>query len=857
MAFCVQAISQVVTKDTLALNAKDTVSVSVDSLSLSKTAKGKVMLDGKIDYASADSLSFDIRKKMAYMYGNAMIKYQDIKLNAAEIIIDFNKSIVYANAATDSAGKTIGIPDFTQGTLNFKSNSLSYNFNTKKGLIKNVVTQEGGGYLHATVIKKLNDNVSETGPGMFTTCDLDHPHFAIKYSRAKVIPGDKIVTGPAYLSIEDVPLPLVLPFGLFPNKKGRSSGIKMPTWGEMTNQGFYLMDGGYYFGLSDHFDLLMVGDIYSRGSWALKPSVNYKKRYKYSGNFSLKYANNVLGVQGTPSYSKSKDFFITWSHRQDPKARPNGIFSAMVQAGSRKFNKYNSPNSVNDYLTNTFSSSISYNMRLGDFANLSTSASHSQNTSTGDVTITLPTVEVGFNRYYPFKRKIQSGNPAWYESISITYSMNLKNQITEKDSLLFKPESMHKFISGVKHTIPLSGSFKLFKYFTWSHSINYTENWFPRTIRKTWINEQTIVNGDTLAPHVQVDTIRGIRAAREYNYSSSIGTTVYGMLHFKHGPVRAIRHVVKPSVNFGYRPDFGRAQLGYYKTVQTDTLGNTQTYSIFQDGTYLNAFTSPPGRGRSGTIGFSLNNNLEMKVKSKSDTVTGEQKIMLIDNMLISSSYDLVKDSMRLSPVSVSARTTLFKKINITYSGSFSPYATNSKGIYYNKYQWDVNKKLLNFMNSAWNLSVGYDIKPKQKKADKPTPASATEAEMSEIKNNPDEFIDWDNPWNVHLDYTFNYNCLSLTTGKRQKTIVQTLNVSGDLSVTDKWKITARTGYDFKNKDFSYTSFSVYRNLHCWEMRFNWIPYGFQKSWNFQINVKSSVLQDLKLTKKKDFRDNL
>ena len=306
MASFGHAIAQALLHDTIVNNAPDTISVSrdsssikrdsitvtIDSTALSKPAKKKVILEGKIDYASADSISFDIRKKMAYMYGNAIIKYQDIKLIAAVITIDFNRSIVYATAITDSAGKSIGIPDFTQGSLNFKSNSLSYNFNTKKGLIKNVVTEEGGGYLHASVIKKLDNNVSVTGPGMYTTCDLEHPHFAIKYTRAKVIPGDKIITGPAYLIIEDVPLPLVLPFGLFPNKKGRSSGIIMPTWGEMTNLGFYLSNGGYYFGLSDHFDLKLVGDIYSRGSWAVKPVVNYIKRYKYTGYFNLNYATN-------------------------------------------------------------------------------------------------------------------------------------------------------------------------------------------------------------------------------------------------------------------------------------------------------------------------------------------------------------------------------------------------------------------------------------------------------------------------------------------------------------------------------------------------------------------------------------
>lgn len=850
------AFAQSTKPDSTAVNVPDTLLVSKDTIPASGKTGKKVMLDGKIDYLAADSISFDIKNKMAYMYGNASIKYQDINLNAAVIIIDFNKSMVTANALNDSTGKPYGIPEFTQGTLHFKSNTLSYNFNTKKGLIKDVITEEGGGFLHAEVIKKLDNNVSETGNGMFTTCDLDHPHFAIKYSRAMVMPGDKIVTGPAYLSIEDIPLPLVLPFGLFPNKKGRSSGIKMPTWGEMAKLGFYLMDGGYYFGISDHFDLLLAGDIYSRGSWALKPNVNYKKRYKYSGSFSIKYATNVLGVKGTPDYSKKKDFFITWSHRQDPKARPNGIFSASVQAGTSKYNSYN-PTSVNDYLTNSFSSSISYDMRIGQNANLTMSARHHQVTSTRDVTITLPEVSFGFNRFYPFKRKVQTGKPRWYEVISVTYNMNMSNQITAKDSVLFEPEALKKFVSGVKHTIPVSGSFKVFKYFNWSHSINYNERWYPKTISKTWIDHETIVNGDTLTPHVQVDTISGIKAARDYSYSSSLSTTVYGMMQFKKGPVTAIRHVVRPSVGFSYQPDFGRAQLGYYKTVQVDTLGNIQKYSIFSDGTYLRALYGIPGTGKSGAINFSLNNNLEMKVRSKKDTLTGTKKVMLIDNLSLSTSYDLARDSLKWSNLGISARTTLFKKIQINYTSSFSPYAVNAKGIPYNKYEWEVSHKVFRFVNASWNLSVGYDLKSKSSETKQLPPANATEAELEEIQANPEQYIDWDNPWNIHVDYNFRYNSISLVTGERQRKLVQTFNMSGDISVTEKWKFTARTGYDFEHKEFSFTQFSVYRNLHCWEMRFNWIPYGFQKSWNFQINVKSSVLQDLKLTKKKDFRDNL
>ena len=854
LAASLKANAWLTVPDTLAHNAKDTLIVLPDTVHPKTPGKNKVVLEAKINYSSADSVSFDISHKMAYMYGNASIAYQDIKLKAAVIIIDFNKNIVTANAATDSTGKSTGIPDFTQGELNFKSNTLSYNFTTKKGLIRDVITQEGGGYLHAKVIKKLDNNVSETSKGMFTTCDLDEPHFAIKYSRAKVMPGDKIITGPAYLSIEGIPLPLALPFGLFPNKKGRSSGLIIPKYGEAANRGFYLEDGGYYFGLSDYFDLKLTGDIYSRGSWALKPAVTYKKRYKYTGNFSLQYATNILGVKGTVGYQKNKDFFITWSHQQDPKARPNGKFTASVQAGSSKFNSYNAT-TVNNYLTNSFSSSVSYDMRIGNNANLTTSARHYQNTSTRDVTITLPEVSFGINRLYPFKRKVQTGKSSWYESISVTYNMNLRNEINTKDSLLFKAGALDKFISGAKHTIPISGSFKILKYFTWTHGISLTDYWYSKTINKTWIGDSSLVNGVKVGPHVQVDTLPGFREAHDYSYNSSISTTIYGMKTFKHGPIKAIRHVMRPSVGFSYMPDFGRLSLGYYKMVQVDTAGTMQKYSIFTD-TYLRSLYGAPSTGKSGSLNFSLSNNLEMKVKSEKDTVTGVKKVMLIDNLSFGGSYNMAVDTLRWSDISISGRTTLFKKMSINYSSSWSPYAMDANGNRYNKYEWDVAHKLLRFKNSSWSTSLSYDLSSSKKTKKKAPPAGTTSSEMEEIRTNPEQFIDWDNPWNFRIDYNFSYNSVSLLTGKRQNKVIQTFRVSGDLSITQKWKITAQSGYDFESKGISYTSMSVYRDLHCWEMRFNWIPFGTIKSWNFEIKVKSSVLQDLKLTKKKDFRDN-
>ncbi|MEI6060944.1 MAG: putative LPS assembly protein LptD [Bacteroidota bacterium] len=863
------------TPDSLKVNELNPVIVSADTVR-GEEKTNKFMLSAKIDYASADSLSMDLKKKMAWMYGNASIEYQDIRLKAPVIVIDFDKNTIHAYETKDSLGNSLGTPEFKQGSLTFKSKEIAYNFTTRKGLIQNVITKEGEGYLHGTVIKKMNDSVTNVGRGEYTTCDLDeNPHFSLKYTRAKVISGNKIITGPAYISVEGVPLPLALPFGIFPNKKGRSSGLIIPKYGEATNRGFYLEDGGYYFGLSDYFDLKLTGDIFSRGSWALKPQMSYKKRYKYSGTFSLKYAINILGTKGQSDYQRNRDFFVNWSHRQDPKARPNSVFSASVQAGSSSFNKYN-PATVNDYLSNTFSSSVSYDLRLGNWGNLTTSARHSQNTTTKQVSLSLPDISFGINRIYPFKKKTPTGKPAWYEKINVTYSMNMRNELNTYDSLVFKPDVGKRFTNGIQHTIPVSfGSINILKFISWSNGLNYNERWYTKTIRKTWVGDTIISGGVAHYGYVNTDTINGFKTERDYSFNSSLSTTIYGMKQFRKGPIRAIRHVLRPSVGFSYVPDFGRESLGYWKTVQTDSKGSMEKYTIFAPNS---SFPGSPPSQKSGSLNFGLTNNLEMKVRSLKDTVTGTKKVMLIDNFSITTSYDLARDSLRWSNINLSARTTLFKKIQISYASSYSPYGlyrepfygytildyysnpyyNSTPGPVINTSQYAMNKKILRFINAGWNLSVGYDLKPKEKKAKKTTPGASNTQELDDIQNNPHLYIDWDNPWTLHADYNFRYTSVPvLTTGLVKHDLIQTFRVAGDVNVTEKWKFSMQTGYDFQQKDFAFTQITIYRNLHCWEMRMSWIPYGTQKSWNFQINAKSSLLQDLKLTKKKDFRDNL
>jgi lipopolysaccharide assembly outer membrane protein LptD (OstA) len=419
----------------------DTLIKHTDSIAdTTKTGKSKSAINAKVDYKSADSIAFNMREQKVYLYNKAEIAYEDIGLKADRIEIDFKRNIISAKGVNDTTGKETGTPEFKQASETFRSKTINYNYKSRKGLIYSVITKEGEGYIHGTTVKKLTNGELDIRNGSYTTCSLDEPHFEIKFTKAKVIPGNKIITGPAYMSIEGVPLPIGLPFGMFPNKKGQSSGLVIPTYGESTTRGFYLENGGYYWGISDHMDLKLVGDIYSRGSWAAKPTFNYRKRYRYNGSFNFSYAINIDGEKETPQYARNSDFRVTWSHRQDPKARPNSVFSASVNAGSSKFDRYN-PATMANHLSNQLSSQVSYDVTLGPNYHLSASASHSQNTSTHTVNITLPEIAFSVNQFYPFRSKTSMGRRKWYEDISVKYNMNAKNELDTYDSLLFRPKS--------------------------------------------------------------------------------------------------------------------------------------------------------------------------------------------------------------------------------------------------------------------------------------------------------------------------------------------------------------------------------------------------------------------------------
>ncbi len=846
--------------DTLVENNK-IENKSQDSTVVEQTqSKQQTFIDDKIERSCNDSTIQDFKNNKIYYYGGAKVIYDNITIEAEFIEFDFENRTVFAKGLPDSTGKIYGTPVFTEGDQKYNSETMTFNFDTKKGIITKVFTEDAMGYIHGSRIKKMDDNTINIKSGSYTTCsNPEHPHYEFHFGKAKVIPDDKIVTGPAYFKLEETPLPIGVPFGIFPNSKGQRNGILVPSWGESANRGFYLENGGFYWGLNEHVDLQLVGDIYTRGSWAVKPTLRYNKRYAYNGSFSGSYAVNKIGSKGSADYNESTDFKIRWVHKQDPKARPKSSFSADVYIVSSNYNKYNAISS-NEYLSNTFQSSIAYQTSIGSLFNFTANASHSQNTLTHVMTVTLPELTLNMNRIYPLKNV---GNPAkkrWYKDLYISYTANAKNYMSMADSLYFKPNWLNNLQNGIQHRVPVSMPVKLFKHITWTTSATLLDRMYFRYFEKEWVNDPSMPNGG----YLKTDTINQFRNVFSFDVSSSLTTKLYGQVNFRKGPIRAIRHVFTPSIGLSYNPDFSKDFWNYYDTYY-DANGIEQLYSMFQG----NIYGTPPS-GEAGRINYSFGNNLEIKVPSKKDTITGMKKVKIIEDLSFSGSYDIAKDSLNFSYLSVSGRTTLFKNLSVRYSSIWDPYVLDSAGVkQLNKFEWDVNKRLFRKKSVGWNFSLSYSLNNDTFKKNTGNKNSATkqfestplasEEEMNDIRSHPEDYIDWSTQWSLSLSYNLtlsnNISYINLVVNDDRK-VIQTLGVNGNINLTPKWKVSVQSGWDFELKKLSYTSLTIYRDLHCWEMRFNWIPLGTYKSWNFSINVKAAALQDLKLSKKKDYRDN-
>ncbi len=812
--------------DTLSIQP-DTLSTNNDSVVVDSLQFGDD-LKSKVKYSADDSIVYDIPGQKIFLYGNGVIEYEDIHLTANYVEINNELKTLFAKGVKDSTDTIKGKPVFKQGSEEFKAETITYNFQTKKGKISEISTQEGESFVHGETVKKLPDNSTFIKHGYYTTCDAEQPHYYIAAKKIKVIPNNKIVTGPADLVISDVPTPIMIPFGFFPNKKGRSSGILFPAYGE-SNLGFFLQNGGYYFGIGDHLDAALTGDIYSLGSWKANLLSNYAWRYRFNGGLALSYAETKNSQKELPDYQVRKDFFIRWNHSVNPKATPNTNFSASVNAGSSTFYQ-NTISSAANYLTNTFQSSISYSKSFPNKPySFSASLSHNQNTATRDITLNLPSATFNVSRITPFARKHATGASRWYEKIGVSSTSSFVNTITTKDTLLFKKESLDQFRNGIQHSIPVNTSFTALKYLTVSPSITYVEKWYFKTFEKRF---------DATTDTIVVDTIKSFRAAHEYNANISMNTRIYGQLQFNKGKIAAIRHVLTPTFGYSWRPDFSSDKFKYYKDVRSDSAGAIIRYSPFE-GTVFGA----PGGGKSSLLAFSLDNNLEMKVRQVTDTAVNVKKIKLLESLALSTAYNLAADSLPLSYISLSGRTTLFEKISITGNMTFDPYVTNENHQRINTYYINQNKKLARVVNSGLSLSCSLRSKKTDYKSEKATPQ-----ELNQINRDPDAYVDFNIPYNLAIGYNITHSNGAFA----PDATIQTVSFNGDLLLTPKWKITFYSGYDFTQKQWSYTTLGFYRDLHCWEMHLNWTPIGAQANYSFQINVKSSMLQDLKLVKKKD-----
>ncbi len=821
--------------------AKDTTGIKAKAASEKKAA-----LKAKVSYSSLDSLRFEIKEQKVFLYNKAVISYEDINLKADFVEINFAKHMFHAKGVPDTTGKDTGEPEFKEGDQTFQSKSMSYNYNTKKGYIKTVFTKQDEGYLHGTVVKKMENNITYIKDGSYTTCERrEDPHFEFRFAKGKVIPGKRVITGPAYMEIAGVPTPLAIPFGYFPNRSGRRSGILIPTYGESANRGFFFINGGYYWGISDYMDLYLKGDIYTRGSWAVKPTFNYANRYHYRGSVNFAYSVNLTGTVDAPDFTKKKDFLFQWSHAQDPKARPHSSFSASVNIMSNSYNTNNLVDNATTYLSNQFNSSVNYATTFGNIGTLNLNFSHSQNTLDKTININLPQVAFSLNQFFPFRRKSRIGNMKWYENIGVKYNLDLQNSYTTSDTMLFKPGWQNQMRNGIRHTIPISASFQVLKKIIWTNGININDRMYSQTVRESFIKSPKTGN-DSLV----TDTIYGFANAFDANFNSTMRTTIFGMYQFKNGPIVAIRHMLTPSVGFSYTPDYGAPVFGYYRYIDNDTNTiNQQKYSIFRNGIY----GGPPGQ-KSGLLNFSLVNNLEMKVRNRKDTVTGTKKIMLIENFTISTNYDIAKDSVKWAPISLSAYTTLFKSLKITYGSSWDMYALDALGRRTNKTEWEAHHRFLRLDNTRWDVALNYSLASK-KGAKKKVPDKGDSQELKDIMDHYEDYIDFNIPWSFSISYNFSFTKSRANALSRQESLVQTFYFNGQMNITPKWKVNLSTGWDFVHGEISYTNIRIDRDLHCWEMHFNWTPKGAQQQWSFSINVKASILQDLKLDKKKDFRD--
>ena len=822
---------------------------------------------GKILYEATDTTSISPKEKLIRLYNNAKITYQDMEITSGIIIVDYDKNEIYAGRIKDSLGEYTQLPVFKQGQDEIRPDSLKFNMDTKKAIIFNSRTEEAGLNILSDKTKKENDSVYYMDRAKFTTsADIENPEYYFLLRKAKVIPGKKIITGPTNMYIADVPTPIGLPFAYFPISNKRSSGIIFPSFGEQNSRGYFVQNGGYYLPINDNLDLTLLGDYYTNGSYGFRVENTYLYRYKFRGNLSFRFENLIQSERGFPDYSKSSIYNLRWSHSQDSKSNPNSRFSASVNLGSSKYyqQSINQMNAAN-FLNNSLSSSISYSKTFPGEpqVNMSLSATHSQNTNTQTINMTLPTLQASVSRIYPFAPKVGT-KKGIIQNINFQYNLRGENRILTTDSLFFKKEMFENAKSGFQHSIPISTNFKLLKYFSFSTSANLQETWVFKTINREYdIELQEVITNEN----------RGFDSFRTYNFSTSLGTTVYGMYNFSEkSKIKAIRHVMRPSLSYGISPSFDK-YYDSYEVISADGLTTSDVqYSRFEGSIF-----GLPNKNYASSVALSLNNNVEAKVVDKESEEDELKKVVILNNLNFSTSYNLAADSLRLSPVRMNGGTQLFKnKMNVNFGATFDPYALDENNNRIDKFQINNGGGL--FRLTSANLTFNYAFSSDNSDKDSERSQAAIDEsvrnggrdddlfgramdtsteEFSQVDKEkkekvPDNLYNYKIPWSLRMAYAVNYN----NTVGQNEISSHSLMFSGDIELSPKWSAGISSGYDFKNQGITYTQLRFERDLLSWRMNFSWIPFSTNKSWNFFIGIKSGMLSDIKYDKRRQ-RDKI
>lgn len=822
-----------------------------------------------VTFSAADSLVLHGLNN-AYLYGNGTVEYQDFRLNSAEVRMELDSSTVYASGLRDSLGTLSSTPVFKDKSGEYESETMKYNFKTQRGYITGVITEQQEGYLTGERAKRVEDGSFYVEGGKYTTCDdHEHPHFYFQLTKAKVRPKKDVVTGPAYVVLADVPLPLALPFGYFPFSEKYSSGIIFPSLGEDYSRGFYLRDGGYYFAINDNIDLALRGEIYSRGSWGVSGHTNYAKRYKFNGSFDISYLTTIYGEKGSPDYSKATNFQVLWNHTQDAKANPNLNFSASVNFATTGYNR----NDLNSYYNSSFtentkSSTVNLTYRFpASKWSISATANIAQRTQDSTLAVSFPNLNITMTQTAPFKRKKRSGAERWYEKIRLSYSGQFQNSLTSRQDEFFHKNIIKDWRNGFKHSVPISATFSLFKYLNLSPSIQLNDRMYTSKVRRQW---------DTQASREIQDTTNGFYNLFDFNAAMSFDTKVYGFwkpLKFMGDKIQMVRHVLTPTVSFNWHPDFGAPGWGGYDYyMMTDQLGNQRRidYSYFNQGIF-----GVPGRGKNGSVSLMLANNLEMKVKSDRDS-TGTRKISLIENLTLSQSYNFAADSLRLSPMQANIMLRLFKNFNLNLNTTWDPYVykLNEYGTptMVDRYRWQEHKGWMRLSSAGTSFTYtfnndtfkrkkkdsnnsdeeGYDEDDGEEEAENFAATAARRRNRGNDKekseSDADGYEKWNFPWSVSVNYSVSYGYGDFNVDRMEYMgrWNQNLSLSGNVRPTKNWNFSFTASYNFELKKIAYMNCSISRDLHCFTMSASFVPVGPYKSYNFHIAVKASMLKDLK-----------